>query len=424
MATLLKNATYIDWKTLEFSQKNILVEQDKTEIKFLDNLDAIANIQNLEVLDCTGKYVTKSFGVGHHHVYSALSRGMGAPKKNPENFYEVLKYVWWTLDKCLDLEMIESSALVTAIACAKAGSTFVIDHHASPFAVKGSLETIAKAFDKVGVSHLLCYEISDRDGVKIAKDGLSETEEYLKNRQGLVGLHASFTVGDDTLEQAVNLMNTYKSGIHIHVAEDNYDQEFCMKKYGKRVLPRLNEFGVLKSSKTILGHCLHLDEDEKDIIRNSPCWVVQNSESNLNNNVGYFNAEFLGKNIMLGTDGMHSDMLQSAKSAFFVGQGFDIINYHSAYERFRNVHRYINENGFKGDGDNNLVVLDYNTPTDFNQNNFLGHFIFGLNSNHVSEVISNGKLIIRNRQITTVNETEILKESKERALHLWKKMQA
>lgn len=424
MAILLKNATYIDWKTLEFSQKNILVEQDKTEIKFLDNIDATSNIQNLEILDCTGKYVTKSFGVGHHHVYSALSRGMGAPKKNPENFYEILQYVWWTLDKCLDLDMIESSALVTAIACAKAGSTFVIDHHASPFAVKGSLETIAKAFDKVGVSHLLCYEISDRDGFKIAKEGLSETEEYLRTRQGLVGLHASFTVGDDTLEQAVNLMNTYNSGIHIHVAEDNYDQEFCMKKYGKRVLPRLNEFGVLKSSKTILGHCLHLDEDEKDIIRNSTCWVVQNSESNLNNNVGYFNGEFLGKNIMLGTDGMHSDMLQSAKSAFFVGQGFDIINYPSAYERFRNVHRYISENGFNGDGDNNLVVLDYNTPTDFNQNNFLGHFIFGLNSNHVSDVISNGKLIVRNRQITTVNESEILKESKERALYLWKKMQA
>jgi len=423
MSILLKNATYIDWKTLEFSQKNIFVEEDKSEIKFIDNIDKIANNQNVDVLDCTGKYVTKSFGVGHHHVYSALSRGMGAPKKSPENFYEILQYVWWTLDKCLDLEMIESSALVTAIACAKAGSTFVIDHHASPFAVKGSLETIAKAFDKVGVSHLLCYEISDRDGVKIAKEGLSETEEYLKNRQGLVGLHASFTVGDDTLEQAVNLMNTYNSGIHIHVAEDNYDQEFCMKKYGKRIIPRLNEFGVLKSPKTILGHCLHLDEDEKDIIRNSPCWVVQNSESNLNNNVGYFNGEFLGKNIMLGTDGMHSDMLQSAKSAFFVGQGFDIINYPSAYERFRNVHRYISENRFNGDGDNNLVVLDYNTPTDFNQNNFLGHFIFGLNSNHVCDVISNGKLIVRNRQITTVNEAEILKISRERASKLWKKMQ-
>ncbi len=423
MSILLKNASYIDWKTLEFSQRNILVELGSNSIQFIENANEIANNPNLEVLDCTGKLVTKSFAVGHHHVYSALSRGMGAPKKNPENFYDVLKYIWWTLDKCLDLEMIESSALVTAIACAKAGSTFVIDHHASPFAVKGSLETIAKAFDKVGVSHLLCYEISDRDGIKIAKEGLEETESYLKNRQGLVGLHASFTVNDDTLEQAVNLMNTTKSGIHIHVAEDLYDQDFCTKKYGRRVVNRLNEFGALKSPKTILGHCLHLDENEKDIIRNSPSWVVQNSESNLNNRVGYFNSEYLGQNIMLGTDGMHSDMLQSAKSAFFVGQGFDNITYPSAYQRFRNVHRYLDSNEFVGDGDNNLVVLDYNTPTEINQNNFLGHFIFGINSNHVCDVISNGKLIVKNREIVTVDESEILKVSKERALRLWKKMQ-
>ena len=274
MSILLKNATYIDWKTLEFSHVNMLVEQDKNAIQFIDNVTEIPDKPDLEVLDCTGKLVTRSFAVGHHHAYSALSRGMGAPKKNPENFYEILKYVWWTLDKCLDPEMVESSALVTAIACAKAGSTFVIDHHSSPFAIKGSLETIARAFDKVGVSHLLCYEISDRDGINITREGFDETESYLKNHQGLVGLHASFTVNNDTLNQANELMNRFNSGVHIHVAEDLYDQDFCLRSYGKRVVERLNESGVLKSGKTILGHCLHLDENEKDIIRNSPCWIV------------------------------------------------------------------------------------------------------------------------------------------------------
>jgi putative selenium metabolism protein SsnA len=423
MSILLKNATYIDWKTLEFSQVNILVEQDKKSIQFIGKADQIEHKSHLEVLDCTGKLVTRSFAVGHHHAYSALSRGMGAPKKNPVNFQEILQYVWWTLDKCLDQEMIESSALVTAIACAKAGSTFVIDHHSSPFAVKGSLETISKAFDKVGVSHLLCYEISDRDGIQITEEGLDETESYLKHHQGLVGLHASFTVSNETLSKAVDLMDRSNSGIHIHVAEDQYDQDFSLRKYGKRVVERLNESGVLKSSKTILGHCLHLEENEKDILRNSPCWIVQNAESNMNNNVGHFNSDHLGANIMAGTDGMHSDMLQSAKASFFSGQGFDNITYESAYQRFRNVHRYINENNFMGDDENNLVVLDYNSPTEINQNNFFGHFIFGINSNHIRDVISNGKLIVKNRQILTVNESEILESSKECANRLWAKMQ-
>jgi len=422
MAILLKDATFIDWKSLTFSTENILVDQNSDAIQFISDIDKLVKTPDLEVIDCKGKLVTKSFAVGHHHVYSALSRGMGAPARSPQNFLEILKYIWWTLDKCLDHEMIESSALVTAIACAKAGSTFVIDHHASPFVAKGSLDIIARAFDKVGVSHLLCYEISDRDGKDIATDGLAETDSYLKNHQGLVGLHASFTVSNYTLKQAIELMNRFNSGIHIHVAEDTYDQDFCLRKHGKRVVERLNDFGVLKSSKTILAHCLHLEENERAIIQNSPSWVVQNAESNMNNNVGRFNGEHLGQNIMTGTDGMHSDMLRSARAAFFAGQGFETIDYKSAYLRLRNIHRYLGENKFRGDGDNNLVVFDYNSPTEINKDNFYSHFIFGIAAEHICDVISNGRLIVKNRQIMTVNESEILEVSRECGRRLWKKM--
>ena len=417
----LKNATYIDSETLEFKKTNIQVEQGKEgKIKFIDKLSEKIN-QN-EIIDCENKIVTKSFACGHHHVYSALSRGMGAPKKNPENFLEILKYVWWTLDKCLDKEMIEASALTTAMACAKSGVTFAIDHHASPYAIEGSLETIAKAFDKVGVSHLLCYEISDRDGLDIAEKGLNATENYLKYNQGLVGLHASFTVSNDTLKKAVDLANKYNSGIHVHVAEDKYDEEHSFKNYNKRIIERFNDYGVLNSSKTILGHCLHLNDNEKHIVKNSKAYIVQNTESNLNNNVGYFNSKNLGDKIMLGTDGMHSDMLRSAKASFYVGQGFDNIDFVSAYSRFRKVHQYIADNNFIGDGDNNLIVLDYDSPTEINQNNFLGHFIFGIESKHVQHVISSGKLIVKNRIIQTVDEQKILSMSQELSKKLWDKM--
>ena len=418
---LLKNATYINWKTLEFKNTNILVEEGLNgKIQFIDNAE---NTKANTIIDCKGKFVTKSFAVGHHHVYSALARGMGAPKKNPENFNEILEYIWWTLDKSLDKDMIEASALYTAMACAKTGSTFVIDHHASPNYINGSLDIIAQAFDKVGVNHLLCYEISDRDGIEKAEQGLEETENYLKNHQGLVGLHASFTVNNEIMRRSVDLMNKLNSGIHIHVAEDLYDQRHCHDNYDQRVVERLKDFGVLNSSKTILGHCLHINDHEREIIYDSKAFVVQNMESNLNNKVGYFNAKGLGDRIMLGTDGMHSDMLQSAKAAFFVGQGFDSIGFDSAYKRFRKVHDYIQMNNFEGDNQNNLVILDYDSPTVINQDNFLGHFIFGINSNHVNDVISNGKLIVKDRKIKNVNESEILQFSKEQSVRLWNKMQ-
>lgn len=417
---LLKNGTFIHWDTLEFSLTDILVLPGK-EGKLILN-PGREESADAEVIDCKGQFITRSFACGHHHVYSALARGMGAPKKNPENFNEILQYIWWTLDKALDEEMIYSSALATAIACARNGVTFAIDHHASPNSIPGSLSLIAEAFEKVGVGHLLCYEITDRDGLEKSVQGLKETEQYLSKHEGLVGLHASFTVGDHTLNQAVKLAEATNSGIHVHVAEALSDQEHSMATYGKRVVERFAEAGVLQFPKTILGHCLHLSEHEKGLISGSNAWVVENMESNLNNGVGFFNGKGLGERIMLGTDGMHSDMLRSAKSAFFSGHLHENIDYAETYRRFRNVHNYLGNNNFTGDSDNNLVILDYNTPTPLTANNFLGHFLFGIESNHVRHVISDGRLIVQDRKMMTVNEESILTESCKQAERLWKRM--
>ena len=429
----LENGTFIDWQTLEFRQVDILVEEGpKGGLRIVTPLtpdpspggrgETPAPVTQ-RIIDCTGKFITRSFANAHHHAYSSLACGMPPPAKNPENFPEILQYVWWNLDKALDLEMVRYSALVTAISCARNGVTFVIDHHASPHAVKGSLETIARAFDEVGVGHLLCYEISDRDGMDIARKGLEESKEYLSKHQGLVGLHASFTVGNETMKEAVQLAELYRSGIHIHAAEDASDQEHCLEQYRQRVMERLSDNGVLQFPKTILAHCLHLDDHERGLVEGSPAWVVQNMESNLNNSVGFFNSRGLGNRIMTGTDGMHSDVLRSARSAFFAGHNYDSIDYEKTYRRLRNVHHYLRLNEFSGNGENNLVVLDYDSPTPLSSDNFLGHFLFGIESRHVSHVISQGRLIVEDGRIMTVDEKHILSESRNQATRLWKKME-
>lgn len=420
---ILKNATFIDWESLTFTKSDILVPKGLDQaIQFVNEIPKELNAE-ATLIDCTGKYVTKSFVNGHHHVYSALATGMPAPKKIPGNFYEILKYIWWTLDKSLDLEMIKTSAYVTAIACAKSGVTFAIDHHASPFAVEGSLQTIADAFNEVGVGHLLSYELTDRDGVKIANQGLAETENYLKNNQGLVGLHASFTLTNKTLEKAADLARKYNTGVHVHVAEDLYDQEHCYDIHNKRVIERFNDLGILELKRSLLVHCLYLTNAERDLIRESGLFVAQNAESNLNNNVGQFNSCAIGNNIMLGTDGMHSDMLRAAKATFYNGQLNDTIDYAEIYHRFRNANRYLNRNNFTGDGENNLVILDYLPSTYMDASNFLGHFLFGLDAAHVQHVIANGELIVKDRVITKVDESAIKLKAQQLSQKLWNKMQ-
>ena len=425
MTLYLRNATYIDWKTLEFHSTHIAVSPGvEGGIELLETLPTESEIKSGDrIFDCRHRLVTKSFVCGHHHIYSALARGMPPPAKIPQNFPEILEYIWWHVDKTLDREMIDASALVSALYCLKNGVTFVIDHHASPFAIPKSLETIGKAFDRVGLSHLLCYEISDRDGEGPREQGLQETADYLASgSQGHVGLHASFTVGNELLQNAVALAQKHSTGIHVHVAEDIADQEACQQDHGKRVLERYRDAGLLDLQKSILAHCIHLDEGEKELLRNSGVWVVQNVESNQNNNVGLANCTELGEHIMLGTDGMHSDMLRSAKAAFLSGQAVEGIDFDGIYRRFRNAHTYIQTCGFSGDGDNNLVILDYNTPTEINADNFLGHFVYGLDASHVDSVISDGMLVVENKKLLTMDENEILAFSREMGNKLWKKL--
>ena len=425
MTLYLKDATYVDWQSLVFQSTHVAVQPgEDAGIELVEEIPADSRLKaDDSVMECGHRLVTKSFGCGHHHIYSALARGMPPPPAIPNNFPEILEYIWWRVDKALDREMIEASALAAGLYCIKNGVTFIIDHHASPFAIEGSLDTIANAFDRIGVSHLLCYEMSDRDGEGPSKEGLAETERYLKaGRQGHVGLHASFTVGDELLHAAAALGREYNTGIHVHVAEDKADQQACAKDHQMRVMERYREAGVLDMAKSVLAHCIHLDASEKDTLRKSAAWIVQNVESNQNNNVGLANYSELGENIMLGTDGMHNDMLRSAKAAFLAGQAIEGIDMAGIYQRFRNVHHYIANSGFKGDGDNNLVILGYDSPTEINQGNFLGHFVYGLDSSHVDSVISNGRLVVENKKILTVDEDEVLAFSREMGNKLWRKL--
>jgi len=294
MSLYLKDAVFVKWDTLEFVKSHILVESgDNGKIHFTDSIPLKTRAD--QIIDCKGKIVTKSFVNAHNHSYLALLGSMPPPDLKPENFYERLKYGAWRLDKKLEIDMIEACALYSAMKSLKSGVTFVLDHHSSPFTIEGSLETIAGAFEFVGVSHLLCYEISDRDGLQKGLEGFSHTEQYLKQSKGLVGLQASFTVSDHTMRRAASLVEKYDTGVHIHVAEDKYDQQHCRENYKKPVVERLNDFGFLQSSKSVLAHCLQISDSEREILSGSKAWIAQTAESNHRNNLGCIDPSGLEK---------------------------------------------------------------------------------------------------------------------------------
>jgi cytosine/adenosine deaminase-related metal-dependent hydrolase len=424
MAIYLEDALFLDWQTLDLRRTHVRVAGGEPLAFPAAVPRGPALAAGDEVLRCAGRLVTRSFGCGHHHVYSALAVGMPAPRRVPTSFREVLEQVWWRLDRSLDPEMIDASAIATALEAVRCGVTFVVDHHSSPNAIPGSLETVAAAFDRVGITCVPCYEMSDRDGPAARERGLEETDRFLASgRPGLVGLHASFTVGDGLLRDAVGLAERHRSGVHIHVAEDPVDQEVTLRACGRRVVERLRDAGAFASSRAILAHCLHLSPGEREIVAASPAWVAQNAESNLNNNVGTLDAEGLGPRVMLGTDGLHSDMLRAAQVTYLAARAGSTPQPRALYDRFTAVHRYAAAAGFPGDGEDNLVVLDYPGRTGITRENFLSHFLFGLGSAAVRTVIARGRVVLRDREVVALDEEGALARAREQAGRLWRAME-
>jgi len=408
MSIILKNANFFDFRQNKILFTNVLVEEGtKGKLTFNSDVnDLLENQTDVRIIDCFGKLVMHSFVNAHHHSYVSLTRTHKLT--NTDDFEFRLKTGAWKIDHFLDAEVLEACALFSAMEALKNGTTCVIEHHSSQNFIRGSLETIEKAFKKVGLQFLPCFEISDRKSYSASDEGLDYTDSWLSNRPGLVGLHASFTVGSTTLKNAVELASKHKTGVHIHVAENTLDQEQCLKEYGVTVVERLFDAGVLESPKTVLAHAIHLSNEEAELINKTGVYVVENMESNLRSNVGFFNSEGMGDNIMLGADGLHCNMLRSAKMAFLAGQGFDQIDPQIAVQRLRTGNEYFQRNKICGDADNNLLIFNYPSSEEVTPANMSMHMIFGMESKHITHVISQGRVVMENGRLTLVNEDDLM----------------
>ena len=252
--------------------------------------------------------VTPGQVCAHHHLYSALARGMPAPPKTATNFREVLEQIWWRLDAALDLEMIRWSATLGALEALEQGTTAIIDHHESPNAIEGSLDVIAEACAEVGVRVVCAYGVTDRHGADGAKRGLEENRRFLAaGGRGLVGIHATFTCQDETLAAAAALASELQAGVHIHVAEGREDIDAPGKLAG------------LTKPDWLLAHCVHLPTDH-----NLEGTILHNPRSNLNNAVGYANPARFANPVALGTDGIGANMIESFRLAYVMHRSVDV----------------------------------------------------------------------------------------------------
>ena len=392
-------------------------------------------------IDAKGKIIMPGFINTHMHYYSTFARGMANDSPKATKLSDILKGLWWRLDKKLTLEDVYYSAIAPMIDGVRNGVTTVFDHHASPFAITGSLFKIAEAAEHIGVRSNLCYETSDRDGNEIADQGIAENVDFIKycNKRnddmlkGMFGLHASMTISDKTLGKCLDAISGLGTGFHVHTAEGIEDYEDSMLKYGIGVVERWYKAGVL-SDKTIAVHCIHISDNEMDMIKDKNAIVVHNPESNMGNAVGAARILDMHKKgilLGLGTDGYTSDMMESYKVANIIHKHvnadstvawtevpemlFD--NNKKIAERFISNPVGILKAGALAD----IIVVDYNPPTPINENNINSHLLFGVTGRQVDTTIINGKVIMEDRKLVNIDEERIMATTRELANEVWKR---
>ena len=418
----------------------VVVQEDK--VLGIGDLETLKKkYQEAEFIDAKGQVIMPGIINAHSHIYSAFARGLNMPGSVPSEFLEILQKIWWKLDDHLSLEEVYYSALFTYIESIKNGVTTVVDHHASYGATRGSLFEIEKAAKLTGMRTCLAYEISDRNGRAKMEEAVEENMAFLKHTEevksdmlkGLVGLHAAFTLSNETLD-FVRKSNTLGAGYHVHIAEGIYDEQFSQVQYGKSVVRRLYENEIL-GEHTLAGHCIHISRADRALLKQTKTTIVHNPESNMNNAVGSLDLLKLideGFTVGLGTDGYTNDLLESLKVANILqkhmhqkaDRGFSeaaqclFENNKVIASKFFGQEIGILKPGAKAD----LIIVDYKPYTPMTKDNVNGHIMFGMQGMMTDSTMINGKWVMLHKVLQNIDEEMIRSECSKVAEGFWKKL--
>jgi putative selenium metabolism protein SsnA len=401
-----------------------------------------AKHKGADFLDAAGAVIMPGLVNIHAHGYGAFARGLAIPGEPPRTFLQILQGLWWKLDRALTLEDVYVCAALGFVDSLKNGTTTIFDHHASPNAIAGSLDEEARAAGEVGLRACLCYEVSDRDGPEPAAAGIEENVRFIRSRQGrpsllagCMGLHASLTLSDATLARAVAEAGKLGVGCHLHVAEGPEDGADSVARYGKSVVKRLAELGVL-GPRSIAAHCVHVDQEDIDVLAGTRTIVAHNVQSNMSNAVGVAPALAMvhsGVRVGLGADGFTTDMFEAAACANIVHKlaGRDpSVGWMEGQRMILGANAEVATEFFGGrlgalapSYGADLIIVDYDPYTAMNEGNFWGHLLFGMRGGQVRHAVVDGRVVMRDRQVFGLDEARLRARARELSKKVWERFE-
>lgn len=420
MSILIKNISYLDIEEEKIVDKaDIFIEENKIK-KIGENLDQKAD----QVLDGENKLLTPGFVNAHTHLGMSYFRNYA----DDLALMDWLENEIWPIEAKLNEEDIYWSSLLSIIENIKSGVTSFCDMYYE-------MDRVGDAAIEAGIRGVLTRGMTDVDGK--GEEKLQEFDDlynnYHEKSNGRIKVvpapHAIYTCSTEFLKEiAKRSLERYDSLIHIHLSETLTEVENSKKEYGMTPIEYVNSLGLL-DSQIIAAHCVHITDEEIELVKDKKFYPVYNPSSNLKLASGFTPVDKLLKNnitMALGTDGDSSNNNQDFVEEMHIG---GIVNKAVTMNEKAvpaiEILKMATINGAKALGfeklglvkENylaDLTIFDLNSNSFTPRNNLISALVYSANSSDVESVICDGKFIMKNRKIVNVDEEKIRQVVNER----------
>lgn len=378
----------------------------------------------LQVINGQGSLVMPGFVNCHTHAAMTLLRGYADDLPLMTWLSEKI----WPLEAKLQAEDIYWGTLLSILEMIKSGTTtfadmyFYMDHIAQAVLESGIRASLSRGMSGIGENSELAIQ---------------ESVEFIQTWQGkgegritcLFGPHAPYTCPPAYLERVMSLADEFRVGIHIHLAETLDEVEEITQKYGMRPVELMDSLGLFRGRHVLAAHCVHLSEKEIELLAQNKVGVAHNPESNMKLASGIAPVSQLlqkGAIIGLGTDGAASnnnlDMLEEMRTCALLHK---VATMNPTVLPAYQVLKMATKEGAKVLGlaqigslapgqKADLIMLDLQQAHVTPLHDLVANLVYAAKSSDVKTVIINGKIVMKERQVLTMDEEKILFEAQKR----------
>lgn len=371
-----------------------------------------------EIIDGRNYLVLPGFVNCHTHAAMTLLRGYA----DDLPLMEWLSQKIWPREAHLKEEDIYWGTLLSIVEMIKSGTTcfadmyFFMDHVAQAAEISGIRAVLSRGMVGVG----------DKAGL-----AMRESEEFVKAWHGkadgritcMLGPHAPYTCPPEYLKNVMELADSLGVGLHIHLAETISEIRDMEKQYDLRPVRLMDSLGLFDNRSVLAAHCVHLAADEIEILTQKKVGIAHNPESNMKLASGIAPIPVLlekGALVGLGTDGASSnnnlDMLEEMRTCALLHKvntmdSTTLPSYQVLQLATCNGAQVVGQKdcgvikpGCKAD----LILLDLQKPHLIPRHDPVANLVYAAQSSDVNTVIIDGKVVMKDRQLLTIDEEKVL----------------